>query len=1492
MSALDALARTTGTTLFQVLLTAFQVLLHRYTGQEDVAVATVAAGRGDPESRDHLGNFLHTLILRAQLGLEDPFSAALRRTRACCEAALCHQEVPFQAVVAQLARHPGRDLPVQVAFVLEPASSDSGDWALHQLAVSTGAAKFELSMELDRRDGALIGRVEYRTNCFQRAQIIALIEHYTAILCTVVAAPEARLNTIRLLDQAQQAELLALGRGPEVRGGEGLIHDRIAALARQQPDKTALIWGEERCTFAEFEARANQLAHALLAAGTGRGDRVGIWGDRSGLLLIGQLAVLAVGAAYVPLHPDEAGLRAGRILADASAKLVLSDAAHANQVRALGLTPVPLEGPHDHPTTSPTINVQPDDVAYILYTSGSTGQPKGVLFEHRHFLARGDTHNARERIGPDDVSVMLTSPAFDGALTATWVLFAGGTVVMPSIDTLRDPVALVALMKRHKVTAAAATPSFWRILLPELARAGYRLLLIESGGERLNGALAREMTRLADRVVNEYGPTEAVLYVARWEVPADPPDRIPIGTPLDGVRLYVLDAAGQLAPRGLPGELHIGGPTIARGYLRPDPRHAFRPDPFCPGGRMYRTGDIVRWREDGQLEYLGRRDQQLKLRGHRIEPEEIALCIAEHPAIDHCAVTLRSEPSGDVLVAHFTGQADPVELRAWLRARLPAYLIPANLVPIPQMPLVPNGKPDLRALGQLAVPASPATSATVITNDPLAARLLLLFRAALRNEAIGVYDDFFESGGDSLAGLQLVARADDEGLPLTMRALLQHKTVTALAKALRTPDGLHGTTSLLPLRVEGTQRPFFCVHPAGGSASCYRELALGLPDRPVYGLECVRGYAGERLASMAATYIEAIRQVQPTGPYLLGGWSLGGLIAVEMAAQLERVGETVERIVLIDARPTQNLQQLAFLDHMVNDRAATLALIGRHLATLCGQSSPVNYGDLAALPEEAQMIYFYEKIAKLEVFGASMMAGFVRRFVDDFSQCHSILRDHHSAPCQAPLLLMRATEVSEPYPGFPSMEVPLSDDPDPSYGWATLSAGGCEVRPVPGTHETLIFAPHVETLGAILRASLTTPPSHHAPGQTTPKTNHDQEHISMQNDLHENWDFSPITLPALRWHDESEAPEGIPVLDLDVLSAKSRLATRDAQIKALRDAVTNSGFLYVKNHGISNAEIEAISNETRAFYSKPEAYKGEFDKHSDIRGYSSYRSESIARFFKTGKGKDLCMKYTMGPELTPEEVQARISSDADLASKAYSPNVYPNPAFRNAWVSYYSAVHRVSVRLLELMGDALDLDEESRQIWREMLIDNSAGEVRYLQYPDVPLAACSDIEGNGTDRIAAHFDLGVITLLHQTPCANGFVSLEAKLGENFVKVPAIKGTLVVNLGEVIRLLTGGRVRATVHRVVRPTQEWHRHSARDVVAFFQAPPLNARLRPLRFKSGIGFETMFDEMYAEAGATQAVTFGQLRSRLFAEFFSHVDNPDPAHERDAHLFTPPSA
>ena len=376
--------------------------------------------------------------------------------------------------------------------------------------------------------------------------------------------------------------------------------------------------------------------------------------------------------------------------------------------------------------------------------------------------------------------------------------------------------------------------------------------------------------------------------------------------------------------------------------------------------------------------------------------------------------------------------------------------------------------------------------------------------------------------------------------------------------------------------------------------------------------------------------------------------------------------------------------------------------------------------------------------------------------------------------------------------------------------------------------------------------------------------------------LYENWDFNPRPLSRMNWYPESAAPEGVPILDLAAM-----------QLAGLREAVTNSGFLYVKNHGISDEEIEAISNETRIFYGQPEAYKNQFDHREHVRGYTGYRLESTARFFGTSRGKDLCMKYTMGPELTPEEVRSRISSEVDLASNAYSPNVFPNPGFRAAWVRYYECVQRVSGQLLELLGDALELSPESKSVWNQMLVEKSCGELRYFQYPDVPLAACADLAGNAADRMAAHFDLDVITLLHQTPCENGFISLEAKLGEEYFKVPAIRGTMVVNLGEVIRLLTGGRVKATLHRVARPPQSLHRGSARDVAVFFQAPPLNARLRPIVFASGVGQETIFDDFYKHAGPGGNVSFSELRARLFAEFIRQTNVPDHEHEKDAHLF-----
>ncbi|HNM27232.1 MAG TPA: 2-oxoglutarate and iron-dependent oxygenase domain-containing protein, partial [Saprospiraceae bacterium] len=317
----------------------------------------------------------------------------------------------------------------------------------------------------------------------------------------------------------------------------------------------------------------------------------------------------------------------------------------------------------------------------------------------------------------------------------------------------------------------------------------------------------------------------------------------------------------------------------------------------------------------------------------------------------------------------------------------------------------------------------------------------------------------------------------------------------------------------------------------------------------------------------------------------------------------------------------------------------------------------------------------------------------------------------------------------------------------------------------------------------------------------------------------ENWDFGPRFMHKMNWHAESDAPKGVPIIDLSALRGEAGSASQRHALDQLGEAVTQSGFFYIKNFGVSEAAMEAISNVTRAFFGQPEEYKQHFDHHQQIRGYSGYRFESTARFFGTGKGKDLCMKYTMGPELSPSEVRERITCEADITAGAYAPNIFPTPEFREHWVRYYQAVHRCSMDLLTAMGEALHLSAESRDIMRDMLIEKSAGELRFFQYPDVPRAACADVPGNEIDRMAAHFDIDVITLLHQTPCDNGFVSLEAQIDGQYVKIPAIRGTLVVNLGEILRLLTGDKIKATIHRVVRPPQVRHRGSARDVLVFF-------------------------------------------------------------------------
>ncbi|MEG0182457.1 MAG: amino acid adenylation domain-containing protein, partial [Stenotrophomonas sp.] len=694
----------------------------------------------------------------------------------------------------------------------------------------------------------------------------------------------------------------------------------LAQLLQQgmdrDPQATALVFGEAELDHATLEARSFALAAQLRSMGVGPGSVVAVALPRSLELVIALVAVLRAGAAYLPLdlaHPDE---RLARIVASAQPACVLAAAEVQPRMAA-----VPVLAPGQWNALSfaaPWADPLPEDAAYVIYTSGSTGEPKGVLIEHRAIVNRLLWMREHYGIGSDDRVLQKTPATFDVSVWEFFLpLLCGGTLVLAGPEAHRDPTELARLIRTHGITTAHFVPSMLEAFLVAPASAGLQLRRVFTSGEALDAPLRdRFHARVRAELHNLYGPTEAAVDVSAW--PARPDDRsdpVPIGFPVWNTRMYVLDARMQPLPVGVAGDLYLGGVQLARGYLgREDLTcERFLADPFQQGERIYRTGDVARWRADGAVEYLGRSDHQVKLRGLRIELGEIEAALRELPAVERVAVLLRDDLPGEPrLVAYLPEPlADVTALRSHLAARVPGYMVPAALVVVAQWPVTANGKLDRAALPVPTLAAVPGRAPSTDSERQLAA----LFAQALGlDDAPAADADFFSLGGDSLSAVHLLLAIQqhwqrDPGLG----AVFAHPTVAALARVLDAPE--HGTDhGLSPLiglaRGEPGRPPLFVVHPAGGIAWNYRDLARALqPARDVHGLQSPALDATQPLPdsidALAADYVARVLALQPNGPVHLLGWSVGGIIAQAMAVHLQALGRRVGELVLLDAYPSE-----------------------------------------------------------------------------------------------------------------------------------------------------------------------------------------------------------------------------------------------------------------------------------------------------------------------------------------------------------------------------------------------------------------------------------------------------------------------------------------------------------------------------------------------------------------------------------------------------------
>ncbi|WP_309142868.1 non-ribosomal peptide synthetase [Streptomyces javensis] len=930
---LTELAQRGGATMFMVMHATISALLSRMGAGKDIPVGTAVAGRGDAALDGLVGFFVNTLVLRSDVSGDPTFVELLSRVREVDLDAYAHQDVPFERLVEDLnpARSLGRNPLFQVSLSVQSAPVGEGRlWDLPGLRVrpvesgTEASARVDLALDLaehrdgDGNPGGIRGAFLYATDLFDERTVEGLAERLARLLDQVAADPSARVSELLVLDGADWERVLegwnATERDVPVRPLAELFDARVEL----SPNAVAVVGaGGEEWSYAELRERSDRVAGVLAARGVGRGDLVAVVLERSADVVAVLLGIAKAGAGFVPVDPAYPVERIGWMVEDSAPALVVCSEG------TRGLVPAGVECWVWDPSAvqaagaapAPVVSVSVDDVAYVIYTSGSTGRPKGVAVTHRGIGNLVSAQIERFEVGPNARVLQLASLSFDASV---WELFmallSGAALVMADRDALPPNGSLGATATALGVTHVTVSPS----VLATVEELPQSLGTVVVASEVCPPSLV-ERWAPGRRMVNAYGPTEVtVCATMSGPLEASGSGPVPIGRPITNTRAFVLDERLHPVPVGVLGELYVAGPGLARGYLG---RSRLTAERFvaCPftGGRMYRTGDLAKWTADGQLVFGGRVDDQVKVRGFRVEPGEIEAALAAHPGVGQVAVIAREDRMGDKRLVAYVVSDDAVDvsqLRMFLADRLPDYMVPAAFVTLEALPITVNGKLDRAAL--------PAPDFTGVARagrgpeTPTEERLCALFAEVLGLEEVASTEaSFFELGGDSILVMRLIARIRAAfGAEVSIRALFTAPTVADVARLLDgAEDGTAHTDSddtglLVPLRTGGDRPPVFCVHPSTGLGRCYAELTDHLPpDRPVYALQA-RGFGTDEslprtVEEMAADYVARIRTVQPAGPYHLLGWSFGGTVAHAMAALLQQRGETVDLLVSLDGYP-------------------------------------------------------------------------------------------------------------------------------------------------------------------------------------------------------------------------------------------------------------------------------------------------------------------------------------------------------------------------------------------------------------------------------------------------------------------------------------------------------------------------------------------------------------------------------------------------------------
>jgi amino acid adenylation domain-containing protein len=1096
LGELKDLAQKERASLFMVLAAAYQALLHCYSGEDNIALAYPVANRNRFGVADTVGFFVNTLLLTSDFSDNPTFRELLRRVRNSLLDNYENQDVPFEQVMeaALSARPDGKRPPIQIMFVLQEdplQGVTAPGLSLRWREMGNGTSKLDLIVMIEESSTGLEVVAEYNPELFDAETIRTLLQHFQTLLEAVIEAPDTEVGAVPLLSEAERHRQLVEWNDTRRPYPRICIHQLFEAQAESKPDSVAVVSAERSLTYRELNHAANRIAQELLKLNLSTPDvRIGLCADRSPEMIAALLGILKAGGAYVPLDPAYPAERLEFMVRDAGIEVIVAEAKYAGRMRPLAKHVLGLASLDETATqevcASVTGNATPDSLAYVLYTSGSTGVPKGVEVPHRavvRLLFGG------EFLRPDANQVFLhMAPlAFDASTFEIWAGLSGGGKCVLYPEALPTASQLGELIRRHGVTTLWLTSSLFNSVIAESPESLHPLRQLIIGGEVLSVPHVRRALELLPetQLFNGYGPTESTTFACTYRIPRDfdpAAGSVPIGRPLGNTQVYVLDRYRQPVPVGIPGELYIAGDGLARGYLNRSELtgQSFVQHPFSSDrqARAYRTGDIVRYRRDGNLEFLRRADTQVKVNGFRIELGEIESALLSCPLVKAAAAVVHEEATiGKRVVAyvettdlhshdlhteelHTEDETEKIktEILRFLSQKLPNYMIPDHLVLLAALPLTASGKLDRRRLPSPEDFRRGAGLPLIGPRNEVEAKLLEIWKELLGNSDMGVDQDFFDLGGTSLLLTRLLARTEKAfGRKLDAAAVFEAPTVRDLALRVRAIDTNSQTRRVFPLKPLGALPPFFCV----GAGAFIRPLAkLMGPDQPFLGLGLSHAdkkwlKLSSSLEEIAAQLVITLRECQPEGPYSIGGWCHDGVMAYEIAQQLRDQGQTVSLLALFDSQNPARGQEHAAKGGI----RRRFSKLKHHLATTFSN------GLKSSLPlwrkgvrDRLNRIRRARRVSFAEREGA----------LDETQPMDNALED----------TMFRAVNSYRPetYTGavtvFQCKDRPADIYFNSAESWRTVVAGDLRVYEIPGNHRSMFLEPNVTVLARLLEDCL------------------------------------------------------------------------------------------------------------------------------------------------------------------------------------------------------------------------------------------------------------------------------------------------------------------------------------------------------------------------------------------------------------------------------------